>query len=204
MSIFKQYADYFRHPRETSSKNSKEIYIANNVSNFYSFQDWNFRKRELYRQLTPTYLIERISNQFVKENNICNASAIHVRHTDLQTLLTSMQLQPTSDEDFDRFISSRPSGERVFLMTDDYHTQDLYLEKYAEKIIIFKNLRVENASSLSLGKCQGFGERCTSIAHTAVEMLIAAHAREFQGSLLSSLSDTVRIWRNASSRFQIC
>jgi hypothetical protein len=112
-----------------------------------------------------------------------------VRHTDLDLLLNAMTIESSKDEDFYRFIEQRPVHEKVFLMTDNLDTQWKYISKYPNKIIVFDSI-------LPLTECVQYGLRCTSITQTVIEMYIAIHAKVFEGSKVSTISETIRIIRS--------
>jgi hypothetical protein len=72
-------------------------------------------------------------------------------------------------------------------MTDNRDTQIHYMNKYPNRMIIFDTI----ASSQDC-----FTNRCTQISQTVIEVYIAAHAKVFQGSKLSSVSETIRLLRD--------
>jgi hypothetical protein len=100
----------------------------------------------------------------------------------------------TTDEEFFQYIESCPKGEKVFMLTDNPKTQEFYLHKYSDKILVYKDLKSiptlskNNVHSSSPGNGE---DRYTSLAYAFTEVLIAAHAYNFQGTVGSSCSDMI-------------
>jgi hypothetical protein len=187
--ILEKGAVFARSPDFTYNKNTYEIFKYHNIP--YVSEDWHKIRRGIYSQMRPTYYIEKIYKNFVKANSICSMSAIHVRQTDLQRVLMDNNYNYSTNEDFFRFIASRPEKEKIFLMTDNRHTQLLFLNKYPQKIITY-DIITETMST----DCLSLDLRCTSLAQTVIEMYIAAHAIVFEGSILSATSETIRTLRH--------
>jgi hypothetical protein len=117
---------YTMHPNFTSYKTAKEIFFnQHNIT--YSFDEWHKIRRQLYQLLKPSHLIEVIYKTFIIEYNICNTSAIHIRKTDLNTSST--------DNDFYKFIDSRPIDEKVRIMNIFY----IQYYNYVYIIVFFSN-----------------------------------------------------------------
>lgn len=183
--VLQSFATYARSPHVTSNKNTIEILKYHNLS--HGPQELHTMKRNYYQHLKPTYFIDEISKRFAADYNICNLSAMHIRLTDLKRVLEDAHLNYSKTEDFYEFVESRPINEKIFLMTDNRETQLHFLTKYPNRIIIYNIITEEESKS-----CLQHELRCTSLAQMGVELYIAAHAKAFIGSKLSTISETVR------------
>jgi hypothetical protein len=105
-------------------------------------------------------------------------------------------------ETYHRFISNRPEGERIFLMTDNPDGQREFVESYGKnnRVVVYDIIRHPpppvnttngNASALS----EEF--RFTTLKHTVIDIIIAAHAPTFKGSPFSSASELVNMYRRS-------
>jgi hypothetical protein len=188
--IFASNAIFSRSPYETSYKNSYEILLYHNITQ-YTYSEINDIRRPYYDLLHPVYTIQQHINTFLYHHTCqYNMSAVHVRHTDLELLLISWHDKPSTDEEFFAFIDERIlQHDKIFLMTDNRDTQSLYFKKYRDNITVFDYVAPTEA-------CLHYGMRCTSLAQTVTELFIAAHGRAFMGSRMSSVSDMIRILRH--------
>ena len=115
---------------------------------------------------------------------------------------------------------------RRYLLTDNYVSQRLFLDKYGpEKILVFALIpppptNATEAAAAMLeegyqlkGSPDGLKEvdpstglpsdhRHTSLEHAVLDVLVAAHARNFKPAMYSSLSDVVQVSRGLSLRFK--
>ena len=69
-------------------------------------------------------------------------------------------------------------------MTDNRKTQDFYINKYKDKIVIFKLIPLRSSKS-------AVEERHTTLEVVLTEALIAAFAYNYHGTVGSSCSDLV-------------
>eukprot|EP01041_Mallomonas_annulata_P008383 gene8383-17288_t len=129
--------------------------------------------------LKPTNVIEKLVMDYVTANNICNTTAIHVRRTDFLKHPVGSK-NHTTDEDFFRFLDALPPEEKIFLITDNYETQKLFMAKYGNNRVIYYQ-RIRDSDPFFL--------RFTTYTHTVIDIWIAAHSRQFMGTAYSSLSD---------------
>ena len=117
---------------------------------------------DMFSKFIPNGRVINKVNSFVRENNICNISSMHIRMTDLQTIMPARKKISLSG--FFTFVEEAPHP--VFLMTgcvgctlaldlvsslhscliylpsslmysDDPHTQILFIEKYGRKIVVY-------------------------------------------------------------------
>lgn len=209
---------FSRSPHVTSYKSSLEILRYHKIS--INPKQWHHIRRSLYSLLKPVYFIQNIIDEFVKQNEMCQMSAIHVRHTDLEVLMDASNTSHFVDDDYFRFISTRPIGESIFLLTDNAGTQNKFLNSHPKVIVLERIMMMSNeetsehakkteqvSSDFSHRKVADcpvrFGSRCTPVSQVVTEMFIAAHSKAFFGSTLSSVTETIHILRNVY-RIQHC
>jgi len=89
----------------------------------------------------PTREIMQKVNEFVNQHNMCNISAVHLRTTDLDKIMPPRKR--TNFRNIYKFMESRPEGEKVFLLTDDPKTQQHMMDKYGEKIVVYRKIANE-------------------------------------------------------------
>ncbi|AYV75152.1 MAG: hypothetical protein Terrestrivirus1_26 [Terrestrivirus sp.] len=103
--------------------------------------------------------------------------AIHVRRTD-HTKLAELHNNFTSDKDFFKFLENN-SGSNVYLATDNPITQEIFNNKYGDKIIV--NNKIKNKHT----------HRLTSVEDAIIDLFICLHAKLFKGSGFSSFTDFI-------------
>lgn len=155
---------------------------------------WHQEQRRMYGLFRPVNEVHNKVTHFVRKYGICNASAMHVRRTDLDTHPHVVDNENhTTDADFFNFVESRPANEPVFLMTDNPSTQFKFLRKYgSRKILVYSLIPFPAAPSRRRNSVYRF----TTLHHAIVDVLIAAHAYAFKGSFFSSMSSLVEIFSN--------
>lgn len=237
--------------------------------NKYGFPKWTTIEYNIYSRYSASRDVMKKVTEFVTAHNICNASAMHVRVTDLSVALAKTRKKINMASYF-AFVESRPPDEPVFLLTDNPDTQRLFLDKYGPKKIIFysliagveqqrpiglrntldssltgnytlndsdtsefsgnssgSNIMGWNRNKMSNDKIgAGHGRnkseishskhldatgskrergmklihalsedhRFTSIEHTLIDVLIAAHSKTFKPAMYSSLSDLIHLF----------
>lgn len=140
---------------------------------FYEGFDQNEKYTPDYTNLKPLQNIQNKINTFV-DNIGEDFIAIHVRRTDNSS---SEILSP--DKDFFNFIEENPKY-KVYLATDNMNTQNMFIEKYGERIIFYEKIQ-KNRNII----------RKTSLEHTVIDIFICSKALKFKGSGYSSLSDLI-------------
>lgn len=183
----------------------------------FGLPSWAEIERRMYSRYLPNREIMQKVGQFVDRYNICNSSAMHMRTTDLDRQMG--ERKRTNFQSYFKFVESRPAEERVFLLTDDPKTQRVFLNKYGgDKVLVYSEIAEAHRqpplvllSSSGSGKGTGNGtaaaspphatalaedHRFTSLEHTLIDVLIAAHAKVFKPSGFSSLSDLVRMFES--------
>lgn len=125
----------------------------------------------------------KIVEIFVKTENICAAHAIHIRRTDMLDY-------KTSDEDFLQHIASKPQKDKIFILTDNNQTREWFREKIGrERVITFGSFR---------GPIEGGTSRHTSEVMAIIEVMIASFASTFKGTVPSTFSELVDIFRRVN------
>ena len=152
--------------------------------------------------------------------NICNSNAMHIRMTDLAADMKKKKKHVNLQAYFDH-VDSLPAAETVYLMTDNAETQKKFIDKYGnKKILVYENISPilstldgKTFNSVSELMAEGTTDetiatmtksdtnipsdiRHTTLEHTLIDVLIAAHAKEFKPAIYSSLSDVVKIFKN--------
>lgn len=186
--------------------------------NKFGFPTWGQIEYDMYKRFRPTSAIMTKVNAFVEKHRMCSCSAMHIRLTDLAADMAKKNKHVNLDSYF-AYVDSRPKEESVYLMTDNAETQRAFLDRYGPgKILVFETISgvlhafdpdlppgttsSKNLTSLSLigteSRPDGIPEdlRHTSLEHTLVDVLIAAHATDFKPAIFSSLSDVVRMFKS--------
>jgi hypothetical protein len=185
--------------------------------NRFGFPTWGQIEYDMYKKYKPTPAVMTKVTAFVKEYNICECTAMHIRLTDLAADMKKKNKQVNVQSYID-YVDSRPADEKIYLMTDNAETQQMFTEKYGPSRILVHNkisshLRVfdtnalpgastmSNITSLSevddaVGRPRDLpaDTRHTTLEHTLIDVLIAAHTKEFKPAIFSSLSDVVKLF----------
>ncbi len=185
---------------------------------------WNIELTYWERILWIREVEERVE-LFARQHSVCNMTAMHIRRTDMD-----LELNPKKRSGYDhyfRWVESQPPLEPVYLMTDNPGTQQLFLDKYGtSKILVYANISavdgggIEGSSAplqhsqstapASSPKKLAIDHRFTTLEHTIVDVLVAAHARDLRPAPFSSVSDFVRMmnflhrWKWCGCTFRGC
>jgi hypothetical protein len=139
----------------------------------------------LYKKIVLKNNINDEIQELVKNHNIQNCIGIHIRRTDHSILWTHPIFKnkrirgQTSNEEFFTFINSElliNPDIKIYMATDDYETQNIFLNKYKNNIIIYNKLSNNNDF------------RKTSIYGAIVDVYLLSHCNKIMGSYLSSFS----------------
>jgi len=147
---------------------------------------------EAYSKLHLTFENEQIVLRYLQEHNIAACSAIHIRRTDLNPGNIK-----TSDEDFERYIESRPADEQIFMLADNAATRNKFLGKYgSQKLLTYGDIE---------GTFGGIRMRHTTMVHAIIEVFIGSCAeRGFLGTKDSSFSELVDTMRIVNQQSLFC
>jgi hypothetical protein len=117
----------------------------------YGFPTWGQIEYEMYKRFVPTRRVMDKVTEYVRRHNICEASAMHLRVTDLAVHMARKK-QAVNINSYFQFVESRPADEPIYLLTDNPESQNLFLQKYGpEKILVYSVIKNETAP-LVLGK----------------------------------------------------
>ncbi|MDJ0903086.1 MAG: hypothetical protein QNJ55_30240 [Xenococcus sp. MO_188.B8] len=162
-------------------RHHKLVAILNDFFHYNTSYQISAEERFSYLRLQRKYL--RIIQEFVKNNNIENVLGFHVRKTDI----FSKERQGIKINQYHLFDEiATQTDKKIFMATDNKQTQDDFLQKYGEQIIIYNNLFAVNSQN-SLRK--------TSLESAIIELYILAHCQEVfgtkneAGQLVSSFSE---------------
>ena len=185
--------------------------------NKYGFPTWGQIEYDMYKKYKPIPPIISKVMSFVKRHNICNCAAMHIRLTDLAADMKKKNKHVNVQSYFE-YVDSRPESQSIYLMTDNAETQRMFLDKYGpQKILVHDTIStylhifdanlVPGSSSMSnitssseindiVEQQHGLHSdtRHTTLEHTLIDVLIAAHANEFKPAIFSSLSDVVKLF----------
>lgn len=110
------------------------IMTQNSVpKNKQGFLNWNQIEYNQYSKYLPTREVMMKVNAFVEKHNICNASAMHLRTTDLDKRMG--ERKRLNMQSFFQFVESKPAHEPVYIMTDNPLTQRKFISKYGESAL---------------------------------------------------------------------
>lgn len=149
------------------------------------------------RYLIPVEEVWKPAITFVRDNLICDTISIHIRSTDFvdwakkHNLTGGLNCGSKKDQ-------RRRNGTNIFLMTDSPNSRSNFIDTH----------RNHTAAVITFGKFLSIPGRNplrkTSLAHTIIEVLVAAHANSFCGNYPSSslhhlISAYRRVLRNANT-----
>lgn len=187
------------------------IMQMNNIpKNRHGLPNWGEIERRMYSRYVPTREVMSKAVKYINTHSICNCSAMHLRTTDLDKVMG--ERKRTNLQHYFSFVEGRPAEEKVFLLTDSPTTQRLFLKKYGpSKILVYSEISEERNQhpvvdganhSASSGAASALPEdhRFTSLEHTLIDVIVAAHAKVFKPSAYSSLSDLVRMFETIGKR----
>lgn len=138
-------------------------------------------EKQCYSLLKLKPDIQDTVDTFIKDHNIINGIALHVRRTDFVKDVTKVGLYK-EDSDYYKYIDSFPMNTPVFLATDNSKTQKQYMDRYPN-IVVHKIIN-------STGKM-----RQTSFVDSVIDVFICSKANEFMGTPYSSYSGLIEILR---------
>ena len=151
--------------------------------NKFGFPTWREIEYKMYSRYFPTREIMLKVKEFVKHHGICNASAMHLRTTDLDLVMG--ERKKLNVKSFVKFVESRPMGEKIFILTDHPDTQKLFIDRFGDRVVYYQEIagadrqlpleiRSDAVPTLNTSTLPA-EHRFTSLEHTAIDVLIAAH-----------------------------
>jgi hypothetical protein len=189
------------------------IMMQNGIpKNRAGFPTWGTIEYNMYSRYFPVREVMSKVIAFVDLHNMCNSSAMHIRQTDLDGQMN--ERKRTNLNSYFKFVESRSVGEVVFLLCDSPDTQRLFLQKYngtdGAKVIVYQEIAsaakqtpliLTNKHDVnSNNRTLSVDHRFTSLEHTLIDVLIAAHALHFKASPFSSLSELVKTFEHIGKK----
>lgn len=193
------------------------IMRMNNIPrNRHGFPTWTEIEYNMHAKYYPVREIMFSALQFVNKHDICNASAVHIRETDLSAQMSPKKRTPL--QHYVNFIEdtiSNPAIENknIFLLTDDPKIQSDLMTKYPNNILVFSPmtllenqlpLLIRNTHDIPSGPIDPTkvpnDHRFTTIKQTLIEVIIAAHAKSFLPTTFSSLSELVTMFNKVGKK----
>jgi hypothetical protein len=112
----------------------------------YGLPSWSDIEYNMHSRYFPTREIMWKALSFISKYDICNASAMHIRETDMSqaVLKSSGGKKKFSIQAFINFVESRPNDEKIFLLTDNLQTQRYFLQHYPKQILIYSSMEISN------------------------------------------------------------
>jgi hypothetical protein len=138
--------------------------------------------------------VRKISREFIRKYfNKNNTIGLHVRRTD-HVGLAKGRGNYTDDDYFFKIIEDeiKKDAEVVFfLSTDNRNTQEMFLNRYPQNVIVYKKIeRLENSL------------RHTSLFDTGIDMSLLTYCKRVEGSFHSSFS-RIAVMLNLKRRKEI-
>jgi hypothetical protein len=176
----------------------------------HGLPSWGEIEYRMYSRYFPKRELMYLALEYIERYNICNATAMHIRQTDMALSVErkSHGRKKMSIHGYVKYVESRPVEEPVFLLTDSPKTQSYFLNLFGPKKILVYSLMNETINQLPMnvlssknipnrsenGSLSGLvaeEHRFTTLENTMIDVIIAAHAKEFKLSIFSSLSELV-------------
>ena len=156
---------------KNNDKNFKIDYRGGAVHPAYNPYD-NFVYDKL--QLKPR-LEKQIKNNILKLGN--NYISAHIRRTDHLSMAKS-QNRYFDDNEYIDFINSNDNY-NLYIATDNKKTQDLFYDKYKNKIKVYKQIKESNKL------------RQTDLKTAIIDIFMCVYSKKFMGSGYSSYTDLI-------------
>lgn len=125
---------------------------------------WPSKYFEDYSLFKPVEKIQNKIDSIVDE--LGDFISLHIRRTDMSEL--------ASDEDFFKFIDSLPDF-KIYLACDQKSTQETFLKKYGNRILINKPFKKEWSPKNKL-------LRSSSLEDAVIDLFVASKAKFYKGS----------------------
>jgi hypothetical protein len=162
------------------------IVIINIKEEDVDFETWTndndiYVTEKYLKLLVPILSIRNTIDEY-KERLNNNYIACHIRRTDIVMHEGQPWYKPKTDQEYMKFIDSHDNNLKIYIATDNKDTQDVFIKKYGDRLVIKKIIPSNEL-------------RQTSIQDAVVDMYICVDAKYFLGSSGSSFSDTILYMR---------
>jgi len=147
---------------------------------FFNIKISHDRECEAFGLLEFSDEIEKVSKKFMDEKfNKNNTIGFHIRRTD-HVGLAKKYGNFTSDEFFFTMMNKEIENDpkvKFFIAADNRKTQDVFLKKFPNHVIVFKKIvRLKNSL------------RHTTMVDTGIDMCLLTHCKRVEGTFHSSFS----------------
>lgn len=158
--------------------NLEVISSSNNYDyNTFDADNEEYISNKYHKLLKPIPQIQNSIDSYKKELND-SYIACHIRRTDILIFKGEPWFKPKTDEEYMNFIDNCDPTMKIYIATDNRYTQDVFIKKYDNRIIIKKIIPSNNL-------------RQTSVQDAVVDIYICAGAKYFMGTIGSSFTDLI-------------
>jgi len=144
----------------------------------------NYIDNKYHKFLKPIPEIQNridLYKQELDSNNLGYISC-HIRRTDIVIHQGQSWYKPKTDQDYMNFIDQFDSNMKIYLATDNKDTQDIFINKYHDRLVIKKIVPSSNL-------------RQTSVQDALTDIYVCVGAKHFMGSSGSSFTDLIEYLR---------
>lgn len=190
--------------------------------NRFGLPSWGEIEYQMHSRYFPTREVMFKALSFVHKYNICNASAMHIRETDMKesVLKSSNGKKKFSLQPYIHFVQSKAKDEKVFLLTDNPATQNYFLKEFPGQVLIYSSMDSDVVNKLPMKitnmkdiehllknekanvttHSMASDHRFTTLENALIDVIIAAHAKHFKPTIYSSLSELVTMFHRIGRR----
>ena len=156
------------------------------IEKITSYYNVKYDIKKLYFNIQLNDNIENRVQKYIKENNIQNLIGIHVRRTDYTgNFIGKLINGSNSDNEFFEFIKKYSGDNKFFLATDNKETQDIYKNKYRNKLLFYE--KIKNSNNL----------RKTSLENAIIDIYILSYCTKIKGTYNSSFTEFAKNLRRS-------
>ena len=204
--------------------------MNNIPKNKFGQASWGQIERNMYSRYWPSVRVMAIVDAYVRRHNVCQGAAMHLRLTDMSTHMSRkkkvvnvnsyfdfVESRPAGEKVF--LLTDNPDSQRLFV--DKYGDRILTYQtitpaaqqraavhapgagpsvKFTGGLDSVQAMDIApSAVNGSSGALPG-DHRFTTLEHALIDILIAAHAKNFKAAMFSSLSDLVATFKDIGRR----
>ena len=154
--------------------NEKRILSHNEKLNIFHKQFFKLNDT-IYNKIKE--ILKKLSNNYI---------SVHIRRSDLDSHLKYKKIydKRTTDKDFMNFVEKNKTY-NLFIATDNIETQELFLNKYSDRI---KYIKIINKKDKN--------KRKTDLEDAIIDMFLCICSKKFKGTFYSSFSTFIYRIRN--------
>jgi len=178
------FLDYFKPIDNINFLNLQNVYkidykgqsTIKNITSYYNLKNVNIKK--LYCNIKLNELLENKIQYYIKKYDIKNLIGVHVRRTDYTGNFIGNFLNGSNeDSEFFDYISRNSGNNKFFLATDNKQTQDIYKNKYGNKVLYYN--KIKNSNNL----------RKTTLENAIIDIFILSYCKRIKGTYNSSFTE---------------